>query len=32
MNKTKIVQDEKIDDYAKAQTKSNTLFSTGRTV
>ncbi|MZK53682.1 XkdQ/YqbQ family protein [Clostridium beijerinckii] len=25
----KIVQDEKIDDYAKAQTKSNTLFSTG---
>lgn len=25
----KIVQDEKIDDYAKAQSKSNTLFSTG---
>lgn len=25
----KIVQDEKIDDYAKAQSKSNTLFNTG---
>lgn len=25
----KIVQDDKIDDYAKAQSKSNTLFSTG---
>lgn len=25
----KIVQDEKIDDYAKAQSRANTLFSTG---